>query len=100
MMHVWAHFLIGTSGGSGTYFVTLPVASSGLDFGLSEGQGTTVGEWTLRDSSAPASYNGNVLLRAADEIHFNAGPGLVSNVFPMQIQQNDVLTLHAAYPIA
>jgi hypothetical protein len=100
MMHLWANFVIDTSGGSGTYFVTLPMSAVGLASSISEGSGQPVGAWILRDNSVPRSYNGVMQLRTADEIHFNVGPGSVSNVYPMQIQQDDELSFYAVIPVA
>ncbi len=101
MMHVWVNFVIGVDGGDGTYFVTLPAsAHASLAVSASEASGQPIGYWTLRDDSVPGSHSGPVELRTADTVHFNATPGLVSNVFPMQIQTDDELSFYAMYPLA
>jgi hypothetical protein len=100
MLHLWVNFVIGVDGGSGTYFVELPQSAVGLASSVSEGSGQPVGAWMLRDDSVPRSYNGVVQLRTADQIHFNVGPGSVSNVFPMQIQPDDELSFYAVIPVA
>jgi hypothetical protein len=99
MAFVFARMTI-TSPGAGFYFVTLPVASSGVSVSAAEGSGQTVGSWTLRDDSGPSSRNGSVLLRAADEIWFNQGPGSVTHQSPFLIASGDVLSFQASYPIA
>lgn len=101
IMHAWARFVIGVSGGSGYYYVTLPAtAHATLTASTSEGSGQTIGQWTYRDNSGPDSRNGSVLLRTSDQCHFNQEPGLVSDTYPWQVQQNDVLSLHISYPVA
>lgn len=101
MMHLWVNFVIGVSGGSGTYFVTLPAAAhASLAVSASEASGQPIGSWSLRDNSVPGSHSGIVELRTASTVHFNRTPGLVSNVFPMQIQQDDELSFYASYPLA
>lgn len=100
MMHLWANFVIGVSGGSGTYYVELPASAVGLAVSASEGSGQPIGSWTLRDNSVPQSYTGVVELRTLDRVQFNAGPGLLSNTFPMQIQQDDELSFYCMYPAA
>lgn len=101
MMHVWQQYTItGGDGGAGSWYVELPVASSGLAVSSVEGAGTAIGSWTLRDNSVPSSRSGSVILRAADEIWFNIGPGMVGATAPFLITVDDVFSFHAVYPIA
>ena len=99
LQHLWARFDI-TSDGAGFYFVTLPVPAVGITASAEHGSGQVVGGWTIRDDSGPTSRNGTVLLRAADEVWFNAGPGRVGADFPIVIVPGDSLTFDAHYPYA
>jgi hypothetical protein len=101
MMHVWQRWTVtGGDGGAGFWVVTLPAASVGVSVSSSEGSGTTIGSWTLRDNSGPSSVNGSVLLRAADEVWFNVGPGTLTHAYPVLITTGDVFSFYAAYPVA
>jgi hypothetical protein len=101
LMHVWQTWTVtGGDGGAGFWYVTLPVASVGLSVSASEGAGTAVGSWSFRDNSTPSSANGAVLLRAADEVWFNVGPGHLTHAYPFLITTGDVFTFHAVYPVA
>ena len=99
IQHVWARFTI-TSPGAGFYVVALPVAAVGVSASAAQGSGQTIGSWTLRDDSGPDSRDGTVLLRAADEVWFNVGPGNLTESYPFLIAAGDILSFHASYPIA
>lgn len=98
LMHLWVRWTF-SAAGSGNYFVTLPVASSGITASAAGiGLGTTIGQWTIRDSSVPNSRDGSVLLRDSDQAWFNAEQGMASNLFPFPIVSGDVLSCHIVYP--
>lgn len=87
--------------GSGTYFVTLPVASSGLTAATGS-NGQAVGSWRGVDDSASASnVLGTVVLRTASVAQFALHNGtLVTDSSPITWTTGDVLTFFAVYPAA
>lgn len=101
LMHVWQRWVVtGGDGGAGFWYVTLPQAAVGLTASTAEGSGTAIGSWTFRDNSAPSSVSGSVILRAADEVWFNVGPGMLSATYPFLITTDDVFSFYAVYPVA
>lgn len=101
LQFLWAKFtIVGAGGGDGFYFVTLPTPAVGVTVSSAEGSGQSIGTWTIRDDSGPNSRNGSVLLRAADQVWFNLGPGMVSADNPFSMTTDDSLSFDAVYPIA
>ncbi len=92
------------SAGSGTYFVTLPQASSGITAGNLIGNGQAIGSWVGRDNSAVAGSAGTVMLRATSEAAFQQGDtataGRVDHDDPWAWTTNDILSFYAVYPTA
>jgi len=106
LQFVWARWEIST-GGSGTYFVTLPVSASGITPSATSGLGQIIGSFHMRDLTVPYMFEGSVLLRANGTAHFNATSetgdtesGKVTHDNPRTWAVGDVLSFHALYPVA
>lgn len=102
IMHVWARFVITEATGTGSLFVTLPTAASGISSSGSGYSGQAIGSFTLRDDGTVAnSVAGTVRLSASDEVSFDSGTdGTVAVSSPFALDVNDVLTFWACYPVA
>jgi len=100
---VWALFTL-TSGGSGTYFVTLPSTVSGLTASASSGAGQRLGGFHIKDTTPPYMAEGSVLLRSSTTVHFHAtsevgdtASGVVSHDNPREWASGDILSFYAMY---
>lgn len=107
---VFARFVLST-GGSGEYFVTLPVAASGITANTGAGMGQAIGTFQARDITPAWMLQGNVLLKASDEVVFHtssaegeAGGGLSTGILyhnsPREWGSGDVISFMAMYPVA
>lgn len=107
---VWARFVLST-GGSGEYFVTLPVAASGITENTGAGMGQAIGTFQARDITPAWMLQGNVLLKATDEVVFHtssaegtAGGGQETGILlhnnPREWGSGDVISFMAMYPVA
>lgn len=107
---VFARFVLST-GGSGEYFVTLPVAASGITANTGAGMGQAIGTFQARDITPAWMLQGNVLLKASDEVVFHtssaegaAGGGQETGVLlhnsPREWGSGDVISFMAMYPVA
>lgn len=108
LQFVWARFVVGDDAGTGTYFVELPVAASGLVGSGSSGSGTTIGSWQSRDEgNVGANQGGTLVLRSSTTVHFQLPiGGVVTHERPFiwggagGLTSGDVLSLQAVYPVA
>lgn len=103
IVFAWARFVwTSEQAGSGTYFVTLPVASSGISASGNGFGGQSIGSFLARDNSSTAnSRGGSVRLSAADEIRFDAADGgSVTDSAPFTWATDDVLSFCVSYPAA
>lgn len=110
LQFVLARFVLSTAG-SGEYFVTLPVAASGITANTGAGMGQAVGTFHARDITPAWMLQGNVLLKATDEVVFHAssyegvaGGGIASGIVqhnsPREWGSGDVMSFMAFYPVA
>jgi len=107
---VFARFVLST-GGSGEYFVTLPVAASGVTANTGAGLGQAIGTFQARDITPAWMLQGNVLLKQTDEVVFHtssaegeAGGGQSTGILlhnsPREWGSGDVFSFMAMYPVA
>ena len=104
LMHVWGRFSI-NGNGTGTFYVELPVAAVDLTPSTAVGSGHAIGSWSARDDSAVIGAGGTVVLRSATEAgflmaHADGGQRTVDDDTPWLWANGDVITMHAAYPVA
>lgn len=95
-----------TTVGSGTYFVTLPRAASGLSVSTSAGKGQAIGGFHARDDTPPHMLQGSVVLGSTTTVRFHAssieasGGGVLSHDNPRTWAADDVFSFFAVYPTA
>lgn len=102
LQFVWARFVMTNQGeGSGTYFVTLPVAASGITGNIS---GQVIGSWRGVDASAAANSGSGAVILATlspSSARFGLASGQrVTESAPFTWNVDDVLTFQAVYPTA
>lgn len=100
LMFLWARFVVRT-GGSGTYFVQLPVAASGVSGADASGQ--PIGSAILFDTSTPANrQQAAVFLDGSGDVRFLAEGQFVTDSTPFNWggSPNDLLGFHVVYPVA
>lgn len=100
----WATFVL-SSGGSGTYYVALPTAASGVAHSTSDGKGQAVGSFLFRDDSPGWVRGGAVYLDTASQVFFvfdDTGDenGLLTESNIRVAASGDVLSFFAIYPVA
>lgn len=104
LMFVWARFVL-SSGGDGTYTVSLPTAASGITANATHSSGQVIGVFHGRDDSGDLAVEGNVLLRNNSSVHFMMrgvqpdGAGIDHNT-PVTWASGDIMSFHAVYPVA
>lgn len=100
-----------STGGSGSYFVTLPVSAVGVIGDPGAGMGQVVGAFHARDLDPAWMLQGSILLASADTVVFHgssvegaAGGGIASGVLqhnsPRTWASGDVFSMNAWYPVA
>jgi len=110
LQFVLARFVLST-GGSGEYFVTLPVAASGITANTGAGLGQAIGTFQARDITPAWMLQGNVLLKTADSVVFHASSaegaagggtesGILQHSGPRAWGSGDVFSFMAFYPVA
>lgn len=102
---VWGRYVL-SSGGTGTYFVTLPNTAD-LTGTTSLSKGQAVGSFQIVDDSAPHMLGGTVFLAstttarfASDSSVHGTSSGLITETTPRTWASGDVLSFYAQYPIA
>jgi len=107
---LFARFVLSTAG-SGEYFVTLPVAASGITANTGAGLGQAIGTFQARDITPAWMLQGNVLLKQSDEVVFHASSaegaagggtesGILQHSGPREWGSGDVFSMMAMYPVA
>lgn len=102
----WARWVL-SSGGTGTYFVTLPSTAVGLTAASGAGEGQAVGSFQILDISPAHMLGGTVLLRSTTRAHFMSDSdahgtpsGVINHNTPRTWASGDILSFYAQYPIA
>lgn len=107
---VYARFVL-SDGGSGEYFVTLPVAASGITANTGAGMGQAIGTYHARDITPAWMLQGNVLLKTSTTVIFHgdssegvlaggANSGIMQSSGPREWGSGDVISFMAMYPVA
>jgi hypothetical protein len=106
LQFVWARWVL-TSVGSGVYFVTLPVAASGITASAAAASGQVIGSFAARDLDPNQIIEGSVVLRTSTTAWFNANSvvnpaegGVMRHNTPRVWAADDVISFHAVYPVA